>query len=120
MVLIATGLASFVLFALHPGSAGHDFDGILRSEAARADRHACRPSHADRPLQSFAVAAWGWAMIASGASCGGGVVAFVIRIALVVAFAGNVAAANEIVPMAAIAGIAVWALVAGAVLMQRA
>lgn len=70
-------------------------------------------------LQSAAVAAWGWAFAASGRRVLGAL-AMVLGIALVVAAGSSFAVMNPLALMAGIAGLALWAVVAGAATLRGA
>ncbi len=69
-------------------------------------------------FQSAAIAAWGWALTASGKRAAGvfGLVAGVLMLAAV---AASFAMGNPMAMMAALALTAVWAMVAGAAMLRR-
>ena len=68
-------------------------------------------------FQSAAIAAWGWALTASGAR-GAGLFGVVLGLAMVAAIAAGFALGNPMALMGAIVGVSVWAVVAGAVLLK--
>jgi hypothetical protein len=70
-------------------------------------------------FQSAAMAAWGWALIASGVSRLAGILGVGMGVVLLGALAWSFAAANPLVLMGAIAATAAWAVIAGAVLLRR-
>jgi hypothetical protein len=70
-------------------------------------------------FQSAAIAAWGWALAGSGLSPKIGYVAAAAGIVLLVALATSFGSSNSLVLMGAIVATAVWACVAGAVLVRR-
>lgn len=68
-------------------------------------------------FQSAAIAAWGWALTASG-SRAAGLFGLVLGLALIAALAASFAMGNPMLMMGAIVGTSVWAVVAGIVLMR--
>ncbi len=69
-------------------------------------------------FQSAAIAAWGWALVASGMSRVLGVIALIAGAGLVAALATSFAAMNPFVLMGAMAMMAAWAMAVGAVLLR--
>jgi hypothetical protein len=67
-------------------------------------------------FQSAAMAAWGWALLAGGAARAAGT--FGVAMGGLALVALGAASTNPIVPMAALAATAVWALVVGVTLMR--
>ncbi|HXC56242.1 MAG TPA: hypothetical protein VNU97_13165 [Rhizomicrobium sp.] len=70
-------------------------------------------------FQSAAIAAWGWALVASGMSRVLGVIAMLAGAGLVAALASSFAAMNPFALMGAMAAIAAWAMAAGVLLARR-
>jgi hypothetical protein len=68
-------------------------------------------------FQSAAVAAWGWALTASGKRIAG-IAGLLLGLALLAAAMTSFAALNPIALMAGIAGLALWAVIAGVVLIR--
>jgi hypothetical protein len=69
-------------------------------------------------FQSAAMAAWGWALIASGTSRAAGVLGIALGGAVFIALALTAGATNPFVLIGGIAALAVWAIVAGVVLLR--
>ena len=69
-------------------------------------------------FQSAAIAAWGWALVASGLSRVLGVIAMVAGAGLVAVLATSFAAMNPFVLMGAMAVMAAWAMTVGATLLR--
>lgn len=70
-------------------------------------------------FQSAAVAAWGWAMVAGGVSRVAGMAGLALGGAAFAALAATAGTMNPFVLMGAVAATAVWAMVAGIVLLRR-
>jgi len=70
-------------------------------------------------FQSAAVAAWGWALTASG-SRGLGLAALATGTLMIAAMVAGLATMNPIALMIGIAGSAMWAMLAGIALLRRA
>lgn len=70
-------------------------------------------------FQSAAVAAWGWALTASG-SRGLGLAALATGTVMIAAMVAGLATMNPIALMIGIAGSAMWAMLAGIALLRRA
>ncbi len=70
-------------------------------------------------FQSAAIAAWGWALTASGQSRVAGLFGLVMGSLMLVALGASFTAMNPFALMGAIVGTALWAMVAGALLLKR-
>lgn len=68
-------------------------------------------------FQSAAIAAWGWALTASG-SRAAGLFGVVLGLVMLAAIAAGFVLGNPMALMGAIVGISVWAVVAGSVLLR--
>jgi hypothetical protein len=69
-------------------------------------------------FQSAAIAAWGWALVASGMSRVLGVIALIAGVGLAALLATSFAAMNPFVLMGAMAVMAAWAMAVGAMLLR--
>jgi hypothetical protein len=134
-----TALAGMVLFAFGAAflAASMVLDGLVTP--ALAARYVSEPANIDfakalfrlvgtligllMPIglafQSAAIAAWGWALAASGVSRIAGVLGLVLGGAVFAALAATAGAMSPLVLMGGIAATSLWAIVAGIVLLRR-
>jgi hypothetical protein len=134
-----TALAGFVLFAFGAAflAASMLLDGLVTP--ALAARYVAEPANIDfakalfrlvgtligllMPIglafQSLSIAAWGWALVASGVSRIAGVLGLALGGAAFAALAATAGAISPLVLMGSIAVTSLWAIIAGIVLLRR-